>query len=400
MKRVRAIYPVPLTGTLRPPRTPGGTPFLVSSAYDRQSLATQRSESEMDRSIRATTLHIESNASCQLRCPTCPTTSKGYPPAVGSGYLKLKDLQRLLEKNPRINEIYLENRGELFLNRELLSILEYVYRQGVELYCTSGVNLNTVGEGVLEGLVKYQMRGLLCSIDGATPEVYARYRRRGDLNNVLDHIRTINAYKEQYSSEYPRLTWQFVVFGHNEHEIPASRSLARGLNMDFVTKMSWDSDYSPIRDPEFVMRETGWPAVTREEYERITDKNYSRGVCTALWYSPRVNWDGRILGCCWNSWGDFGGNAFTDGYDQSCNNAIISRSRRMLLGEAEPIDESPCASCSLYLDMRKTGNYLLLDEVYDRKPLWYRGARWVYKDLGLKKRWHRIRRGMSGNRLI
>ena len=131
--------------------------------------------------ISPVTLTIEANASCQLKCPTCPTTSKGYPPAVGSGYLKLNDFKNLLDKNPRIKAVEFENRGEMFLNKDLLHIMEYGFQKGVRMTSSSGVNFNHVDEGVLEGLVKYQFRSLLCSIDGATPEIYRIYRVGGGL---------------------------------------------------------------------------------------------------------------------------------------------------------------------------------------------------------------------------
>ncbi len=160
------------------------------------------------------------------------------------------------------------------------------------MFSSSGVNLNFVHEGVPEGLVKYGFRSLRCSIDGATPETYKMYRVGGDFDRVIVHIQEINRYKEIYGSPYPDLAWQFVVFGHNEHELPLAREKARSLNMTFDPKMSWDSAYSPIRDPAFVMAQTGWPAVTREEFEKITGHSYVRFRCYALWNSPRVNWDG------------------------------------------------------------------------------------------------------------
>ena len=131
----------------------------------------------MKKLINPKELNIEANTSCQLRCPTCPTTSEGYPPVVGSGYLKFRDFKKLLDDNPQISRIELENRGEMFLNPELLTIIEYVYKKKVVLYWYSGVNLNDVQDEVLEELVKYRFRSLLCSIDGSTAEIYRIYRK-------------------------------------------------------------------------------------------------------------------------------------------------------------------------------------------------------------------------------
>lgn len=348
--------------------------------------------------INPACLTIDANASCQLRCPTCLTTSREGLPVVGKGYLKLSNLKNLLEANPQITEVYFNNRGEMFLNPEFLSIMEYLFQKNISMTNHSGVNLNTVSEGVLEGLVKYRFRHLLCSIDGATKETYRLYRVGGDFERVIENIRIINRCKQQYGSECPRLTWQFVVFGHNEHEIPLARQMARELNMAFVPKLSWDAEISPIRNREFVLAETGWSATTREEFKSATGKSYLHKNCHDLWLTPRINWDGMVLGCCWNTSAALGGNAFSDGYVASINSERINYARRMLMGQAAPRQDIACSECPMYLTMRDSGSYISLREVFPPQPfvnrvyealkqfpVLCRSARFLYRLSGLKR---------------
>jgi len=343
-------------------------------------------------------LTIEGNASCQLRCPTCPTTSTGYPPVVGNGYLKFEDFKNLLSANRHIKEVNLESRGELFLNPDVLPIIECGFRKNVSMTNTSGVNLNNVHDEVLEGLVRYRFKHLLCSIDGASQEIYRMYRVGGDFDRVIDNINIINQFKKVYHADYPKLSWQFIVFGHNEHELPLAKKMAEDLNMSFIPKMSWDSDYSPIRNKDFVMTETGWPAVTREEFMKVTGRNYMRSVCYALWKSPRVNWDGKIMGCCWNSWGEFGGNAFKEGYIPSINSEKLNYAREMLLGKVKSVDDIPCTTCILYIQMKEANDFITVKEIFPAKPLpqrvqkffsvyppLYRCSRFIYRTSGLKR---------------
>jgi hypothetical protein len=35
------------------------------------------------------------------------------------------------------------------------------------------------------------------------------------------------------------MTWQLIVFGHNEHELPKARAMARDLDAVFA-KLNWD----------------------------------------------------------------------------------------------------------------------------------------------------------------
>jgi len=296
-------------------------------------------------------IRLEASSFCQLRCPSCPTTSKAIHPTIGSGFLKLSTFQKLLDENPWISEVELANYGEIFLNPELLAIIKDAYRRNVLLKATTGVNLNDVKEDVIEGLVKYKFRSMACSIDGASQNTYKIYRVRGHFEHVIENIRKINSYKQQYKSQYPMLTWQFVVFGHNEHEIPTARKRASELNMDFRLKLNWDAGFSPVRDKEFVRKQVG--AASREEYKLRKGVAYAGRICHQLWEEPQINWNGKLLGCSRNFWGDFGGNVFTDGLMTSMNNEKIKYARDMLLGKKIPRADIPCTTCDIYLTRAK-----------------------------------------------
>jgi MoaA/NifB/PqqE/SkfB family radical SAM enzyme len=247
----------------------------------------------------------------------------GYKFNVGRGYLKFKDFKNLVDLNPQVHSINFDNFGELFLNPDLVPIIRYAYEKKIILSCCAGVNLNSVKPEILESLVKNRFDFLNCSIDGATQDTYKIYRIGGNFETVINNIKLINCYKEQYHSNFPKLRWQFIVFGHNEHELPLAKEMARNLNMEFFPKTNWNSEYSPIRNREFVISETGWNVATREEYQKVTGNNFNRQNCLSLWHSPRISWDGRVRGCCWNVWSEFGGNVFTDGYLPCINNEKI-----------------------------------------------------------------------------
>jgi MoaA/NifB/PqqE/SkfB family radical SAM enzyme len=302
-------------------------------------------------------VRLEASSFCQLRCPSCPTTTGHIHPTVGSGFLALDNFKDFIDKNPQLKKIELSNYGEVFLNSQLVDILEYAYRKNVEISIGGGANLNHAGRAALEAIVKFRVEILTCSIDGASPGTYRVYRVRGDFNAVVRNIETINAFKKQYSSDLPQLVWQFIVFGHNEHEIPAARAMAAKLGMDFRTKLMWDSS-SPIHDRGYVLKETNHGVTTREEYEQVFGKKYLAEICYQLWDFPQINWDGKLLGCCRNFWGDFGGNAFSDGLVVSINGAKISYAREMLKGRRAPRADIPCTTCEMYQAMQKSGKFI------------------------------------------
>ena len=294
-------------------------------------------------------IKLEASSHCQIKCPSCPTTDGSTLPAIAKGLLRPDAFKRLLGENPWIREVELANYGEIFLNPWLAEILKIGQERGVDLVAATGVNLNHVRPDVLEALVKYKLRAMTCSIDGASPETYPVYRVGGDFQRVIANIQAINAFKKKYHSPYPALTWQFIVFGHNQHEIAAARTMAKSLGMKFRAKLSWDEAFSPLRDPAAVRAELG--AASREEYQVKSGQDYGQGICHQLWDSPQVNWDGALLGCCRNFWGDFGLNAFQHGLAKVLRGEKISHARAMLLGKAAPRPDIPCTSCEVYIGM-------------------------------------------------
>jgi MoaA/NifB/PqqE/SkfB family radical SAM enzyme len=316
-----------------------------------------REEPSSPANVSPPSIALEASSFCQLRCPSCPTTAGAIHPAVGSGVLRFENFRNLVDLNPTLERIEISNYGEVFLNPKLPDILEYAHRRGVAI-TIGGANLNHVRKETLEALVRYQVRALSCSIDGASPETYRIYRVRGDFGTVLRNIETINGFKRYYSSDLPHLVWQFIVFGHNEREIPVARAMAAKHNMEFRTKLTWDDEFSPLLDKEFVRAQIGDGAVTREEFERKYDQKYLRGICYQLWDNPQINWDGKVLGCCRNFWGDFGGNAFTDGLIDSINNKKMNYAREMLRGRSPPREDIPCTTCEMYHAMRDRSKFI------------------------------------------
>ncbi len=301
-------------------------------------------------------LSLEASSICQLKCPEC-SQAKGNVGIIGKGYLRFHDFKTFVEKHPHFKKIELSNYGEIFLNPELKDIIRYAHDAGIKLTARNGVNFNTVDDEMLEILVKYQFQKISVSIDGATPDTYAIYRKGGHLLAVLENIRKINTLKQHYHSIYPALDWQFILFGHNEHELPLARKMASDLNMRFKLKLNWSTDYSPPQHENgSLLQEIG--GITRQDYQHKTQKMYMAKICTQLWFAPQINWDGKVLGCCVNKWGDFG-NAFETPLQEILKSKKYRSAKGMVLGLKKHDTDVPCYYCNHYQNMQKMGKFLL-----------------------------------------
>lgn len=301
-------------------------------------------------------IRVEAATACQLRCPSCPTTQGKIARGIGTGFLAPADFRRLLEGAPWVRQVELSNWGEIFLNPHLEELLAIGDACGVALTADNGANFNRVTEAQLQALVRHRLRSMKVSIDGATPETYARYRRGGDLAVVLANLRRLIAIRARQGSPYPALKWQFVLFEHNAHEVEAARELAGELGMRFKVKQAWDDSDTPA---EF----RGPARSSRRETEQATGLPHNqRPICAQLWQAPQVNWDGRLLGCCVNHWGDFG-HALRDTLAGALDGEKMTHARQMLMGRAPARDDIPCTQCKHYRALVRTGRWMQEDEV-------------------------------------
>ena len=284
-------------------------------------------------------IQLELCSCCQLKCPVC-SQAQGKTGIIGKGYVRFEDFRTLLDRFPHIRRIEVSNFGEIFLNPHFKDILQYAFKKRVELTAHNGVNLNTVDDEVLEMLVTCQFRHINIALDGTNNKTYSIYRIGGNFDTVINNIKKINGYKQHYGSAFPRLRWQFILFGHNEKELPVAREMADALGMEFEVKNNWSETYSPLKQN------------TRSNAEN----NLPTGICRQLWLSPQINWDGKILGCCINKWDDYG-NAFETGLNLR-KNERFQYAKKMLLGIAKEREDIPCTQCSVYHKMKKMNRYL------------------------------------------
>ena len=166
--------------------------------------------------------------------------------------------------NHVIEEVAFNCFGEVFINQDVVAMLRYGAERGVSFRFTSA-NFNHVSDEMIIALVECTVREVSIAFEGITQETYSIYRKRGKLDRVLDNIRKLNACKRACNSSLPELQWLWIIFGHNQFEIPRAREMAAELGMEFQTKLQWDSSYSPIRDPEQLKKDLDGGATSREE---------------------------------------------------------------------------------------------------------------------------------------
>ncbi len=76
-----------------------------------------------------------------------------------------------------------------------------------------------------------------------------------------------------------------------------------------------------------------------------------------------MNFDGCLLGCCVNHWGDFS-NVFESGLLPAVNGEKMRYAREMLQGRAPARPDIPCSTCRIYRRMEETSRWVDPDKVH------------------------------------
>ena len=243
-------------------------------------------------------ISIETGNICNLSCPLCPT-SNGSQENVLKGMLTYDNFKIIFDKiKPFVKTIDLFSWGEPFLNRDLSDMIRYAKEKKPEVRIFIDSNLNIVTDDQIDEVVKYGLDVLKVSCDGATQEVYEKYRVGGDIDQVLDNMKKLVDKKRELSSDKPRIIWKYLVFKHNEAEVEKARSMAEVIGVDFeASGMRVDCGKEIFENVEdSIQRDKEWiPEGT--EYDNYSDLTKGKDFCEKPWRTMTINWNGDVVPC-------------------------------------------------------------------------------------------------------
>lgn len=292
-------------------------------------------------SSRPFRITIDPGSFCNLRCPGCHTGIK-HPDMIQASFMKYDNYKVLFDKVADYAvSVALYNWGEPFLNKQIFDIISYTSSKGAGTTVHS--NFNIFNEKMAEDAVRSGLTHIYMSIDGSTQENYAKYRVRGNLDNVLDHLKILTETKKRMKSKYPLVTWKFLEFEHNRHELEDARALSEKYGVDAFESF------------------VAWPKLMdiKEEAElfRADPKSYHLDKCKSLWSSLYVNPEGKILPCSLSyKQEEIFGDLLQDDLGNIVNNDKFRSARRMF-SEAMSVDAvpEPCRSCKYFVNQQCAG---------------------------------------------
>jgi MoaA/NifB/PqqE/SkfB family radical SAM enzyme len=273
-------------------------------------------------------LVIDPSNVCHLACPGCVHSTRNEALKLfdwPKGTLSEDRLSALLKLyGPYAIGAYFCNYGEplLNINTPKLIRLAKTYLIGTALSTSLSVRRFDA-----EAYVKSGLDFMVLSIDGATQGVYERFRRNGDLELVFSNIRKLVKAKRMLGKRTPVLSWNFLAFEHNAHEIPLAAHMARKLGVDVFRVVNpfdvrWDDPEIRPAAVKAGVRRLDWLSISNRPEnwnpfpdnvdggtisrafenpwnEQATSDSHSLGhTCHWLYKNIVMDAGGRILPCC------------------------------------------------------------------------------------------------------
>ncbi|MEQ8687446.1 MAG: radical SAM/SPASM domain-containing protein [Imperialibacter sp.] len=286
-------------------------------------------------------LAIEPTTACNLRCPECPSGLRSFSRPTGK--IALPFFQKIIdEAQGHLLYLTFYFQGEPYLHPDFLEMVSYAHRK--KIYTATSTNAHFLSDEMARKTIESGLDRLIISIDGATQDTYAAYRKEGKLQEVIDGTKRLVKWKKELASKTPHLIFQFLVVKPNEHEIEEIKRLGKELGVDEVRfKTAQIYDY-----------ENGSPLIpTISKYSRYSQhadgkwslKNVLRNECWKMWHSGVVTWDGQMVPCCFDKDATHSmGNVSENSMAEIWRGASYNRFRNALLRSRKDIDI--CKNCS------------------------------------------------------
>jgi MoaA/NifB/PqqE/SkfB family radical SAM enzyme len=233
-------------------------------------------------------LYIECTAACNISCfQACCAPETGITRTRQAGMLDFDLFTRVLdEAGPSLVRVDFFNYGETFLHKRAVEMCEYIKATFPHIYLYTSTNGLALSDEAARRLVRSGIDEVTFSIDGATPESYARYRQRGDFDKALRCLRIMAGEKRRAGLDVPVLNWRYILFTWNDsdEEMARARALAADAGVD---RLCWELTDHP--EEAFSRRfAPGTPAHDAIRHEIWDDNNLGNAIPGA---TPRARVD-------------------------------------------------------------------------------------------------------------
>lgn len=180
-------------------------------------------------------VHLEVTQRCQAACPMCDRNENGGADNkwIDNSELSLQDCQRIFtpEFIAQLDTMYMcGNLGDPIVARDTLEIFRYFRQHNEKMWLSMNTNGGAKDETWWRELAQVlgRMGTVIFSVDGLRDTNHL-YRQNVVWDNVERNMRA-------FIAAGGRARWDFIVFGHNEHQVDEAKQLAESWGVERFQK--------------------------------------------------------------------------------------------------------------------------------------------------------------------
>jgi len=279
---------------------------------------------------------------CNLSCPGCDLGAKS-PDLIQPRVLSFQQFKHIFEQiKDYIFNISLFGLGEPFLNKEIFRMIDYSSKN--RCGTTIHSNFNIFDAEMAEKAIESRLTHIYLSIEGVSQEIYEKYRIGADIATLFRNIEILVNMKKKKKSIFPLLTWKYLIFPYNIHEIELSRQKAKILGFDAFEVFHANLDNLGT-----------FGIVKHYDFTSGTIKTFIADFCDSLWDSVMIYPDGSVFPCCKSfRKKDVFGNIYDEPFRKIWNNHNFLNAR-MLLNTRETDNplRYPCRDCGIIKKLQR-----------------------------------------------
>src|SRR5258705_2808753 len=284
---------------------------------------------------------------CQLACPLCPTGAGVLDRP--RGHAEIEMFRRLMDEvGDYVFFVDFYNWGEPLLSSRLEEFIAIAKSHNASSFVSTNLSLRLSDERI-EQLLRSGVSEIGVSLDGATDETNAIYRRKCKFDLVIDNMRRLVEARRRLGQDYPLISWLFIVFQFNEHELEKARSMAAQIGVDRIVFRAPFLDANRYELPEEDARAIVTWAPRHTRFHTHVAKPVRGKRCGWHYTAPAVNWDGTITPCstAFRNADDFGtlGKSGEHRFADVINNGAFRAARDHMAGRSTWPADVICERC-------------------------------------------------------
>jgi radical SAM protein with 4Fe4S-binding SPASM domain len=270
-------------------------------------------------------LWVELTSICNYRCIMCPNKDLEKE---DKGFMDFNLYRKIVdESRDFVFEINLAHRGESMMHPKLIDAIEYAGANGV--FTRLHTNGSLLTGDLSRKIIRSGLDRLSFSFDGYDRETYAKIRVGGDFDKTLDNIVRFLELKKEARSKKPVTAIEVITFDQKDG----------GTYLE--AKKTLQKRFEDLPLNSIVFREMhNWAGRIEKERQK---KKYT--VCPFPWNALVIFWDGEVLPCTQDFFGEFVAGNVKDSPLKEIWNGEKMRYLRKKLAAGSIADLKACSQC-------------------------------------------------------